>query len=159
MDTTAAKKSDKLSPIVKEKQITISDIAPDLDLSFSEEQYLKMQKGFIPKAMEDKWYIYFENDCLHFHRSWTGLEIFRAEIVKANDGGEDRKYAIKEFYFETDKEIYNAGDDASELDILIQLIFVGLLEIDMRSHYIGKYGSGTPGAVKTWSIFGRMLVN
>jgi len=148
----------KLSPIVKPKLVTICEIAPDLDLSFSEEQYIKLKKGFIPKAMEDKWFIYFENDCLYFHRSWTGLGIYRAEIIKVNDDVTDRKYTIKEFYVETDEEIYKDGDNAFDLDVLLQLIFCGLLGIDIRDRFFEKHGKGKSGAVQTWSLFGRMLV-
>jgi hypothetical protein len=60
--------------------------------------FLHTAKGLIPRAMEDKWYIYFENDCLYFHRSWTGLEILCAEIIR--EDGESVKYIIKELYAE-----------------------------------------------------------
>lgn len=33
-------------------------------------------EGLIPVEMEDKWFIYFSNGWLHFHRSWTGSLIY-----------------------------------------------------------------------------------
>jgi len=156
LDNVATKESVKNSPIVKEKRVIISEIASDTVISFSQEQYLKLQEGLIPKAMEDKWFIYFENDSLYFHRSWTGLGIYRAEIIK-EDIGEDKKYAIKEFYLETDEEIYKDGDNKFDLDILLQLIFCGLLGIDTRNSFIEKYGEGTSGTMLIWSLFGRMF--
>ena len=157
MDNTATRESVKNSPIVKEKRVIISDIAPDTEITFSQEQYLKLQKGLIPKAMEDKWFIYFENDSLYFHRSWTGLGIYRAEIIRENVADEDKKYAIKEFYLETDEEIYKDGDNKFDLDVLLQLIFWGLLGIDTRERFIEKHGSETSGTMLMWSIFGRMF--
>jgi len=157
LENTATKESAKNTPIIKEKRVNISEIAPDTVISFSHEQYLKLQKGLIPKAMEDKWFIYFEEDCLYFHRSWTGLGIYRAEIIKENDAEEDKKYTIKEFYLETDEKTYKDGDNKFDLDILLQLIFWGLLGIDTRNSFIEKYGSGTSGAMLIWSLFGRMF--
>jgi len=144
----------KTYPIKSPKQINIADIAPGVALSFTEEQYQKLQKGLVPKVMEDKWYIYFENDCLYFHRSWTGLGILRAEIIR-EDGGEGVKYSIKEFYAERD-EIKN-GDDLFDLDVLKQLIYWGLLGIDTRDDFIQKYAAEPKGTMLTWSIFGRMF--
>ena len=106
--------------------------------------------------MEDKWYIYFENDCLYFHRSWTGLGIMRAEIIRENSG-EDMKYSIKEFYAERD-EVENSGmDDAFDLAVLTQLIYWGLLGIDIRDDFIQKYGSGPKDTLLIWSVFGRLF--
>ncbi len=42
----------------------------DIDLKFSEDQFLKIKNGFVPRQMEDKWFIFYEDECLYFHRSW-----------------------------------------------------------------------------------------
>lgn len=39
-----------------------------------------MMMGLIPRAMEDKWFIFFENGWLHFHRSWTGECIYAVRL-------------------------------------------------------------------------------
>ena len=31
-----------------------------------------MKRGLIPRQVEDKWFIYFEESWIYFHRSWTG---------------------------------------------------------------------------------------
>jgi hypothetical protein len=41
--------------------------------------------------MDQKWFIYMEDDTLWFHRSWTGLCIYEVKFLKAGD-----KYNIKE---------------------------------------------------------------
>ena len=32
----------------------------------------QIRAGHIPEMMEDKWFIYWQDDRLFFHRSWTG---------------------------------------------------------------------------------------
>jgi len=157
LDNIATKNSAENFPIIDAKLVNISEIAPDFKLSFSEEQYIKLQKGLIPEAMEDKWFIYFENDWLYFHRSWTGRGIFRVEIIKEENGCESEKYTIKEFYVERD-EVKN-GDDKFDFDVLLQLILWGLLEIDVRNSFSEKYVDGTSGLMLTWALFGRLFIS
>ena len=59
------------------------------------EQFLELKKGLIPQQMEDKWFIFYEDGWLHFHRSWTGFGNYKAQVVKEEDG-----YSINEFWAE-----------------------------------------------------------
>jgi len=36
--------------------------------------------GLVPEEIEDKWFIYWEDDTLFFHRSWTGNCIYVSPI-------------------------------------------------------------------------------
>ncbi len=155
MEERATKNSWKNSPINIKKAISISEIAPDLSLEFSVEQYNQLQKGLIPEAMEDKWFIYFENDWLFFHRSWTGHCIYQAHILKEKGDQEDREYKIKEFLVERDKEIYNNDDDMLDLNNFLMLIFRGLLGIDIRGILAKNIDENS--ALQLWSLFGRMF--
>ena len=157
MENIATKDSWKNIPIKTPKKVNIFKIAPDLKLSFSKEQYLKIKNGLIPNEMEDKWFIYFENDWLFFHRSWTGFGIYRAEIVTEMDNSEGREYAIKDFYVERNKKYYNYESDEYDLDVLLQLIVWGLLELDVRKHFFDKYGTGEQSSIKMWSEFGQLI--
>jgi hypothetical protein len=159
MENTATKESWKNIPIVTPKLINIYEITPDLKLFLSEDQYIKIKEGLIPEAMEDKWFIYFENDWLYFHRSWTGNGIFKVEIIKEKGDVEDREYKIKEFYVERNKEIYNNENDEYDLDVLLQLILWGLLRLDVRNIFFEKYGSDEKETIKIWSEFGRLFIN
>lgn len=49
--------------------------------SLSQEEMAHVARGFIPSMMEEKWFSYFEDGVLRFHRSWTGIEIFRVQCV------------------------------------------------------------------------------
>ncbi len=55
---------------------------------FSEEQFARLKIGLVPKQMEDKWFIYYEEPHLFFHRSWTGQPVYRLALRKTADGAE-----------------------------------------------------------------------
>ena len=40
----------------------------------------RMRGGHVPVDMDDRWFIYFEDGWLHFHRSWTGAHIFALRL-------------------------------------------------------------------------------
>src|SRR5690349_10077515 len=52
------------------------------EIQFDGEQYRRLALGFIPRQMEDKWFVFMENDSLFFHRSWTGTCIYVLEMKK-----------------------------------------------------------------------------
>jgi hypothetical protein len=41
-----------------------------------------MSLGFVSQDMDDKWDIYLDGDTFYFHRSWTGLCIFRMRLQR-----------------------------------------------------------------------------
>lgn len=47
---------------------------------FSDTEGERMRRGFIPRGMEDRWFVYFEDSWLNFHRSWTGAHIFAVRL-------------------------------------------------------------------------------
>lgn len=52
----------------------------DLWLLFSDAEGERIREGHIPLYMEDKWFIFFENGWLYFHRSWTGYCIYAVRL-------------------------------------------------------------------------------
>ena len=44
--------------------------------TYDDSEAERMRQGFIPRQMEDKWFIYFADGWLYFYRSWTGACIF-----------------------------------------------------------------------------------
>lgn len=52
---------------------------------FTEAEFDKLQQGLIPKQMEDKWFIYFDDPLLAFHRSWTGQPVYRVKLERAGE--------------------------------------------------------------------------
>ena len=55
---------------------------------FDESQYERIRQGLIPRAMEDKWFVYCEASVLYLHRSWTGLPVYKVVLRENADGAE-----------------------------------------------------------------------
>ena len=145
MKKIATKETWKNIPIDNPKRI-------DIDLQFTEKQFLKLTMGLIPQQMEDKWFIYYENEWLYFHRSWTGNGMYKAKLIKITDG-----YFIKEFWAERNQEMYKNEDDNSDIETFSFLIARGLLGIDVRNIYLNRNIKSETDTVKGWSNFGNML--
>lgn len=99
----------------KDKWETIPMTNPkklDVSISLNIEQLTKLKLGLVPNEMEDKWFVYFENKTMHFHRSWTGYEIFKAKL-NYNDSG----CQINEFCVEQNPEKYKELDDARNISL------------------------------------------
>lgn len=54
--------------------------------TFSNGEMDQIRRGHLPEEMEDKWFMYFEDDCLHACRSWTGDTIYQVAFSKASSG-------------------------------------------------------------------------
>jgi hypothetical protein len=48
---------------------------------FSAAQFERLQQGLLPAQMEDKWFVYYDEPFLHWHRSWTGKPVYRVEFA------------------------------------------------------------------------------
>src|SRR5262245_24925706 len=53
--------------------------------TFSPEEYTVIRRGLIPREMEDKWFIFCEDEWLSFHRSWTGFCVYRLQFQQVDD--------------------------------------------------------------------------
>lgn len=47
---------------------------------FTEAEAEQLRLGLVPEQMEDKWFVYFEDGWLRFHRSWTGAFIYALRL-------------------------------------------------------------------------------
>ena len=47
-----------------------------IPLAVSDQEYESIKLGYIPREMEDKWFLYMDRDTLYIHRSWTGFCIY-----------------------------------------------------------------------------------
>jgi hypothetical protein len=52
---------------------------------FTQAEYDRISLGLIPREMENKWFIYLENQILYFHRSWTGFCIYQLHLESSGD--------------------------------------------------------------------------
>jgi hypothetical protein len=90
----ANRKSWKINPISKEK------VAMDIYAEYSAVEYKKMSEGFQPYDMDQKWFVYMEDDTLWFHRSWTGVCIYEVKFINTGD-----KHIIKEAWADGLKDL------------------------------------------------------
>ena len=139
----ATKMSWPNSPIDQPKKIKV-------DLSFTEQQYRALCHGFVPEAMEDKWFIYHEDDWLYFHRSWTDFGIYMCKLIKDQHG-----VFIKEFEAERNQEKYGNVDDAEDVRVFVTLIAHLLLGIDVQE--MGLPPSLDDDVIQQWSTFGNAM--
>src|SRR5882757_8930770 len=55
---------------------------------FTSEQFAQLREGLVPDAMEDKWFIFYEEPHLFLHRSWTGRPVYRLALKTGPTGAE-----------------------------------------------------------------------
>ncbi len=53
---------------------------------FSATQFDILRRGLVPEVMEDKWFIYYAEPDLAFHRSWTGQAVYRVTLQPVASG-------------------------------------------------------------------------
>lgn len=85
--------------------------------SFTQEEMEQVRRGLRPREIEDKWFLFFEGNSLHVHRSWTGTCIYRARFEADSQG-----YVLVEAEMNADKAEYNGQSDAYEVAMLGYLI-------------------------------------
>ena len=61
---------------------------------FDAEQFGRLKSGLVPRAMEDKWFVYYEGRQLFFHRSWTGQPVYQISLATLEDGGAEVTEAL-----------------------------------------------------------------
>lgn len=84
---------------------------------------IKIQEGYLPESMEDKWFIFYQDNWLYFHRSWTGYCIYKVKL-KITDEGAD----IDEAWVTRDTEQYRNKVSDEDIIIILSLIESKLLK-------------------------------
>lgn len=119
-----------------------------LDVSLNTQQAASIRQGFIPVAMEEKWFAYFENNILFQHRSWTGLCIDQIHFVEENDGLRATHAEVnraRSQYSETDdkvdlQRIEEQIIDLANFDRTIQHVdpMLASMALAMQPNYLGS---------------------
>ena len=95
-----------------------------IDQTYSSFASWLISRGFTPRSMDDKWFIYLEAGMLVFRRSWTGFVIYEVEAQWRGDDlylGQVKVNRDKRQYEETDDEY-----DKKLLAYLIDAILIGV---------------------------------
>ena len=79
---------------------------------------VQIKQGLIPQEMEDKWFIYYSNSCLHIHRSWTGFTVYIVRFNEQDDGGA----VAVDFRANRDPDQYKETKDERDKEMLTFVI-------------------------------------
>jgi hypothetical protein len=89
--------------------------------TFSDVEFAKIRNGLVPLGMEDKWFIFYGEPYLDFHRSWTGHPCYRLKLAPATQGTQVSEAA---FVISADRTL-DFSYQAALLDFLISNLLLG----------------------------------
>jgi hypothetical protein len=84
---------------------------------FTEQELEQIRLGFFPESMEDKWFMFLEENTLYIHRSWTGNCIYQLRFLRENT-----KYVIRDACVNRDQTQYAGSNDDYDAKLLLFLI-------------------------------------
>ena len=87
------------------------------------EQFSRLKAGLIPRVMEDKWFIYYEEPNLFLHRGWTGHPVFRLTVKAVLDGAKVIEAVLSQEVAQNSK--WDVEYSARLLDFLICNLLLG----------------------------------
>lgn len=79
---------------------------------FTAHELRRLQQGFVPDDMGDKWFVVWDRDALWMHRSWTGHCIFKLRFAA---DGED--FVVAELTVNREPAQFH-GTDQSAIDMV-----------------------------------------
>jgi len=86
------------------------------DMLFTELDAERLMNGYIPKELEDKWFIYFDDGWLYFHRSWSGHCIFMVKL-----DGSPAGVRVVDAWVNRDTSQYTSTDPNADASLLRSL--------------------------------------
>ncbi|HEI2547603.1 TPA: hypothetical protein SI553_003141 [Escherichia coli] len=101
------------------KAFTVDWLRVELNLTLDEAQMRNVQMGFIPPAMEYKWFMYFEDNVLHLYRSWTGYKVAEVIFEKREQG-----WHVPFMKLALDPEHCNLSEDEARQIVINQILFI-----------------------------------
>jgi len=84
---------------------------------FTQAEYYVIARGLIPAGMDDRWFIFLENNQLYFHRSWTGVCVYQITLEHTADS-----FMVTKALVNRDPDEYKIADDAFDLGLITFLI-------------------------------------
>lgn len=89
-----------------------------LDFNLSEDEVTALKLGDIPSSMEDRWFVYFAENVLYQHRSWSGYCIDQVYFVPKGGG-----LRVTHALVNRDPEQYGLDDDnedAQRIQVMVR---------------------------------------
>ena len=132
----------------KTKPMPAKNTVFDLERSFDVHEMEAICQGFLPEQMEDKWFIYYENCKLYFHRSWTGYCIAIVTFVE-----EDGRGRMVQAEVNRDPEQYKVTSNRKDKELISYLVSVVLLR--READFPTDAESPEEKVIQQWSNVGR----
>lgn len=111
------------------------------EAAFPDVEYDAIRHGLIPHDMEDKWFIFWEADTLHLHRSWTGACVYQIAFRATPSGAEVAQASVA-----AGGEHYRRrsdGEEAALVDFLIRgLLLHQAVPFPVPAECAGRYPPG-----------------
>lgn len=142
----AAKPTDWKTKSLPSKRTSIR-----LDRTLSSKEMQRIRLGLVPVQMEDKWFIYWKNNALFFHRSWTGFCIY---VVRFATEGENCR--MIEADVNRNPEQYTETNDERDAEMISYLVDVLLLH--QEAVFPSDEPSSESQALRNWSQVGRAML-
>ena len=111
-----------------------------------------MKVGLVLGQMEDKWFIYWHDDALYFHRSWSGFCIY---VVRFETG--DDSCRMFESVLNREPDQYSETSDSHAAAMISYLIDVLLLE--READFPTDAADRGEAALEQWSQVGRAMLD
>jgi len=90
-----------------------------LGLEITAEEKDILELGHIPRVMEDHWFMYYADGTIHYHRSWTGICVFEANVEPRGD-----HFVVTDVRANCDPEQCSCGDVEEQRNLLTMLIMM-----------------------------------
>jgi hypothetical protein len=121
---------------------------------FTAEEQRRLALGIVPRNMEDKWFIFFEDGWLYLHRSWTGACIYRVRLAPVDEGCE-----VAEAWVNRAPEEYTRRDDDYDVRLLRFLVDRLLLGLDAPFPVPEAVAGGDKAALYRHHVVGHERTN
>ena len=138
-----AKRTDWKIERLPKRRVSIS-----LDRSFEPNEMESIRRGLVPAQMEDKWFIFWEDDTLCLHRSWTGFCIY---VVRFKCDGDLCRMVSAEV--NRDPAQYSGVSDERDVELISYLVDTLLLR--QRAPFPSDTSESGQRALENWSLVGR----
>jgi hypothetical protein len=107
--------------VIKHRPLPRLRVQISFERSFTQQEFLRLSRGFVAQSMEDRWNIFFKDPWLTVVRICTGFCIYKVRIEK--NGVE---YKVTKVLINRDRRQYG-GDDTREEAKLLSFLIDGML--------------------------------
>jgi hypothetical protein len=102
-----------------------------IDRTFQENEMQGIKRGFVPPTFDERWYIFYEEGRLYFHRGWTGFCVYVVRFRESKRG-----FNAWQLQANRNPKQYGVSDDSYDCQMVFWLIDFFLLgrETAMPQH-------------------------